>query len=117
MRSTSFEITVVAIVRVLLVIEKRVRSTSFSITSLGRVQFLLLVIRIECLHEFQLPSPKNSRYQDNYCCNAAVTVMQQQQQQQQQQQWIGYEDGHDASVSKSLCRHEQIRAQCRRSII
>ena len=104
MRSTSFKITVVAIVRVLLVIEKRVRSTSFSITSLGRVQFLLLVIRIECLHEFQLPSPKNSRYQDNYCCNAAVTVMQQ----QQQQQWIGYEDGQDASSSASLCRrHEQ----------
>ena len=36
-RSTSFKITVVAIVRVLLVIEKRVRSTSFSITSIGRV--------------------------------------------------------------------------------
>ena len=30
MRSTSFEITIVAIVRVLLVMEKRVRSTSFS---------------------------------------------------------------------------------------
>ena len=44
--SASFEITVVAIVRILQVIEKRVRSTSFSITYLfGTSTLLLLVIR------------------------------------------------------------------------
>ena len=56
--STSFKITVVRIVRVQLVIERRVRSTCFSITSLGRVQFPLLVIKIECLHKFYYHRPK-----------------------------------------------------------
>ena len=64
-RSTSFEITVVAIVRVLLVMEKRVRSTSFSITSIWTSTMLLLVID-RVLARVQLPWPKNSRYQDDY---------------------------------------------------
>ena len=57
MRSTSFEITVVAIVRVLLVMEKRVRSTSFSITSIWTSTMLLLVID-RVLARVQLPAPK-----------------------------------------------------------
>ena len=55
MCSTSFKITAVAIVRVLLVNEIRVRSTSFSITSLGQVQFLLLVIERVLAQVVQLP--------------------------------------------------------------
>ena len=67
MRSTSFEITVVAIVRVLLVMEKRVRSTSFSITSIWTSTMLLLVLVIDrVLARVQLPAPKNSRYQGDY---------------------------------------------------
>ena len=65
MRSTSFEITVVAIVRVLLVMEKRVRSTSFSITSIWTSTMLLLVID-RVLARVQLPAPKNSRYHGDY---------------------------------------------------
>ena len=65
MRSTNFEITVVAIVRVLLVMEKRVRSTSFLITSIWTSTMLLLVID-RVLAQVQLPAPKNSRYHGDY---------------------------------------------------
>ena len=62
---TPILIPLVAIVRVLLVIEKRVRSTSFSITSIWTSTMLLLVID-RVLARVQLPAPKNSRYHGDY---------------------------------------------------
>ena len=59
---------------------------------------MLLLVIDRVLARVQLPAPKNSRYQGDYWCNATVIAMQQEQQQDEEQ---------GASVSASLCRHEQ----------
>ena len=100
MRSTSFEITVVAIVRVLLVMEKRVRSTSFSITSIWTSTMLLLVID-RVLARVQLPAPKI------VVIRAIIDVMRLLLR-CNNGSYADADDGQGASVSASFCRqHEQ----------